>query len=457
MNKFKKFSFSLLLAAMATIPQSAMSQVTIGADQPPQDFSVLELISNSTMGLRLPQLTQNQRNALQETAEFQTKKTGLAKGLTIYNLDAKCVQYWNGMEWTGVGVCETVVPTVVIPTIFCTQPIPPVEFMTYNLGADPTLSVKEQMKPEYAADILDARVYGGWFQWGRKDWMHAVDTIAHKRYATGINTAASSTAVPYDVNGQPTVNNDRFLTSGFNWYVYSAGLPAANSLWGNGAEVATETPGSGVICAGCSPSTDNDKYFQSTNWAMPNKDNNPCPSGFRIPTQDEWERIGAYDCHPNAISSRFYTTNGKDGTFPPNNPDLVWVPVVDGVPDASTSNGGWTVNALHMSGYAIYRKLDWLGVDGTGATTGAKAYISGGSSRHLYDSACPTAPMLFLPAAGTRYYTNGSNDNTNYNGDYWMSTVQGSDSYFVFFSRTDVSLNLHGYRASGMSVRCVKE
>jgi hypothetical protein len=89
------------------------AQVTIGADNAPQPFSVLELISGNDKGLRLPQLTQLQRDTLDGTtasaggsasmiasaAAFATGKTNTAMGLTIFNITTKCVETWNGVKW----------------------------------------------------------------------------------------------------------------------------------------------------------------------------------------------------------------------------------------------------------------------------------------------------------------------------------------------------------------------
>ncbi|MDR3327577.1 MAG: fibrobacter succinogenes major paralogous domain-containing protein [Prevotellaceae bacterium] len=106
MKKTKVFFLTLLFAAMATMPKSAMSQVTIGADSVPQDFSILELISNGQRGLRLPQLSTDEVRDLTHSPGFTTNT--LANGLTVYNKTLNCVQYWNGTQWVYTcGNCGT--------------------------------------------------------------------------------------------------------------------------------------------------------------------------------------------------------------------------------------------------------------------------------------------------------------------------------------------------------------
>jgi formylglycine-generating enzyme required for sulfatase activity len=97
MKTNKVFILTVLLTISAITAVTA--QVTIGADNVPQNFSVLELISNNTMGLRLPQLTTAQRDILQASAAFQAEVTGKAMGLQIFNTTTKCVETWNGAEW----------------------------------------------------------------------------------------------------------------------------------------------------------------------------------------------------------------------------------------------------------------------------------------------------------------------------------------------------------------------
>jgi formylglycine-generating enzyme required for sulfatase activity len=101
-----------IIWALSTV--STKAQVTIGSLDTPQNFSILELISNNTRGLRLPQLTQAERDLLDGTeantsgastamlaarSAFATEKTGKAEGLQIFNTTTKCVNTWNGTVW----------------------------------------------------------------------------------------------------------------------------------------------------------------------------------------------------------------------------------------------------------------------------------------------------------------------------------------------------------------------
>lgn len=75
--------------------------MTIGSLDEPQEFSILELVSNNLNkgGLRLPQLTTDERTSLTESEAFQSEKEDKAIGLTIYNLDNGSVEFWDGSEW----------------------------------------------------------------------------------------------------------------------------------------------------------------------------------------------------------------------------------------------------------------------------------------------------------------------------------------------------------------------
>jgi hypothetical protein len=113
-------TIAVILGALLATPMRA--QVTVGDLKTPESFSIMELISNGQRGLRLPQLTQLQRDTLDGTAgtagisdamqvsrdAFLAEKTGKAEGLTIFNTTTKCVDTWNGSVW--ISACACTVP-----------------------------------------------------------------------------------------------------------------------------------------------------------------------------------------------------------------------------------------------------------------------------------------------------------------------------------------------------------
>jgi uncharacterized protein (TIGR02145 family) len=75
------------------------AQITIGDLTPSQPYSILEISTDQTKGgLRLPQLTTLERNDLTLQGDLK------AQGLTIYNTDTKCYEYWNDQKW--VSLCS---------------------------------------------------------------------------------------------------------------------------------------------------------------------------------------------------------------------------------------------------------------------------------------------------------------------------------------------------------------
>ena len=95
----KKLFYSLLLLFIG-ITLNLQAQVVIGDAVAPQPFSALEIISNGTGGLRLPQLNNAQRTAVQTAIEaLAPAEQYKAEGLMIFNIDAGCVEFWNGTEW----------------------------------------------------------------------------------------------------------------------------------------------------------------------------------------------------------------------------------------------------------------------------------------------------------------------------------------------------------------------
>jgi formylglycine-generating enzyme required for sulfatase activity len=89
-----KRTFFLIFSAFCLLNVSrATAQATIGSLNDPQSFSVLELVGGGTRGFRLPQMTTEQRDALNLTGN------DAARGLQIFNTSTRCVETWNGTKW----------------------------------------------------------------------------------------------------------------------------------------------------------------------------------------------------------------------------------------------------------------------------------------------------------------------------------------------------------------------
>jgi uncharacterized protein (TIGR02145 family) len=74
-----------------------------------------------------------------------------------------------------------------------------------------------------------------------------------------------------------------------------------------------------------------------------------------------------------------------------------------------------------------------------------------------YTTAYTTACGLRFPAAGSRNSTSGVVSNSsNYDGRYWSSSSLSNNSYWFVFEDGVVYLNLSTHRATGLSVRCVR-
>ncbi|MCL2652119.1 MAG: hypothetical protein FWD60_13990 [Candidatus Azobacteroides sp.] len=108
----KKITLLLTMATAALLFGNGAflnAQVTVGADMPADSFAVLELVSNTHNGLRLPQIpTTVARNLISETYGNDPK----LMGLEIFNMETKCVETWNGSVWisTCFDVCSVAVP-----------------------------------------------------------------------------------------------------------------------------------------------------------------------------------------------------------------------------------------------------------------------------------------------------------------------------------------------------------
>jgi len=206
-------------------------------------------------------------------------------------------------------------------------------------------------------------------------------TLTFQAYNLGANTNLDPNT--YVSNGD-AVDND------IKGYLYQWGRPS------DGHQLRSSTP---VLGTSSSDTPGNANFYVivtgNVDWRSPQNDalwgaaktaNDPCPAGYRVPTQAEWGSIFSGG-----------TTSGAPGT-------------------ATNNTWTWTGN-----GYQINN-------------------------------------ALYLPAAG---YRNVSMTNaftsTGIAGFYWSSTVYGTSADYLYFNSSGVAVGSVGYRACGLSVRCVKQ
>ena len=218
----------LIILVLATTSQ-IHAQVGIGTNSP-DDSAILEVETNDK-GFLPPRMTTNQRNYISAPAE----------GLTIYNTDIKCLQWYNGTTWFNScdGATETPNTTCANELISVT-PCSEVDGATLNDDAASTEGI------EY-------------------DWSGATGFI------DGGNTRAL-----VEINGQCWYRRNAVNTP-------TAFDPVPNHV------ADTDVGWSGDYTGG--PYTDEGKLYQ---WsaAMNNTTNERgqgiCPTGWHVPSDCEW-------------------------------------------------------------------------------------------------------------------------------------------------------------------------
>ncbi|MDR1591572.1 MAG: hypothetical protein LBS16_01630 [Prevotellaceae bacterium] len=438
------FYLYILVASFSGVASFSTAQVTIGGGNPPTAGTILDLNSSTKGGLLFPNihldnLTHIPAGKLVGMTSEQDDSPALA-GTLVYNTNPALgvgIFAWDGHNWQPIGKLYFL-PYTTIAAPVCTNPVPPVHFAKYNLGADPAYDTpKKQMeylstatypKSGKASELqLDATVYGGLYQWGRKDTLHGVNAANFTRYN---GTGASANTANGQVN-TPTPADGKFYLGSSNWY--NGATPAANALWGNGQLTSHDwqSTADGAVYDGTG-------YYQKPLKTI----YDPCPNGFRVPTQDEWERIGAYNCTAKTPEGNFLIDVATEYSKSPNSTsDLIWVRVKDG----KAYKGNWSAN--DRGGYAIYKKDVW-------EAAGKDNYRNG--TLKLYDKDAPE-PLLFLPTAGLRSGSNGA-VNAGDKGRYWSNTIENTGkAHHLRFGDSSVYPGSYDARILGYSIRCVAE
>ena len=221
----------LLSAAFIAASFTSIAQVGVGTASP--DASAALEIESTTLGLLPPRMTTVERDLINSGAP--------AEGLTIYNTDTKCLELYNGTDW--ISVCSGSVVTTPPPPLTTQVKSNNIggtyTFMSHNLGADTSLDPHTPV----------VGLQGAYIQWGKR----------------GPNTTGDST-----LDWQTAANN------GSNGFAAAPTVSAANDAVITGLSGTAATTGSWNV---------------TENTPVKVIGNDPCPTGYRVPTRNEWTAV----------------------------------------------------------------------------------------------------------------------------------------------------------------------
>jgi uncharacterized protein (TIGR02145 family) len=214
----------LFIAIITVVSYSLTAQVAITTDGSSADGSAMLDVQSTERGFLPPRMTTTERDAIISPAE----------GLTIYNNDNNCLEFFNGSFW--ISMCSGTLADLKPGDVF--NPITGKIWMDRNLGAN-----------QVATSSTDPAGYGYLYQWGRAADGHEIV------YRT---TGDGPTSVTTSINATTTVPG------------------TGENAWDGKFITESNSPYDWLT-------TQNVNLWQGVNGV-----NNPCPTGYRLPTEEEW-------------------------------------------------------------------------------------------------------------------------------------------------------------------------
>jgi uncharacterized protein (TIGR02145 family) len=140
------------------------------------------------------------------------------------------------------------------------------------------------------------------------------------------------------------------------------------------------------------------------------------------------------------------------------------------IPSTFIANGtNWLTDNPCPPGWRVPTITEWQGVinnndryrtdDGGTSWTAANATQSWSSGATIFGNGIKFGDALVLPAAGYRYYSDGTLPNRGSDGYYWSNQSYSNDTHArsLDFTGSDQKVSESRRRSNGFSVRCISE
>ena len=216
------------------------AQVKIGDNPTNVDGSAALEVESNTKGFLPPRLSYTQREAISQPVV----------GLMIYNYDTQCLQQYNGKIW--IDLCSG-------PDYWSPQynhcGIEPTEVVEVTSGGGRVWMDRNLGAVSQASSPTHQQAYGFLFQWGR----YAEGHQCISRFSGDTVTTSS------EIDGNVSTNRPNNAQDNGVWDGLFITRDQGDNNW------LTQTNDNNNLWNG----------IQGTN--------NPCPAGFRLPTEAEWD------------------------------------------------------------------------------------------------------------------------------------------------------------------------